>query len=64
MVNLFLIGRAVSNVFDHEIVLCQTSEDSASNESGGGRLVLSGLNQQSEIGLLSLFEHYDSCIVR
>lgn len=63
MVNLFLVGRAVSNVFDHEIVLCQASEEASCKDSGGGRLVLSGLNKQSDIGFLSLFEHYDSCTV-
>uniref|UniRef100_T1JB05 chitinase n=1 Tax=Strigamia maritima TaxID=126957 RepID=T1JB05_STRMM len=54
MVNLFLIGRAHSNVFDGIIKL----------DSGGDELsVLHGVTSQSDIGFLSLFEHYNSCKV-
>ena len=54
MVNLLLTGRAVSNVFDGEKLL--------QNEDGDGDdLKLHGLDKQSEIGFLTLFEHYE-CI--
>jgi hypothetical protein len=49
MVNLLIHGRAVSNVFNDSIFL----DD----------LELRGPNKRSEIGLLSLFEHYKSCEV-
>lgn len=46
LINLLLIGRAISNTFDHEIEL-------------DGK-VLKGIPKRCDIGLLSLFEHYDS----
>ena len=49
LLNLFTIGKAISNAFDNEYVL--------------GDKVLKGLSAQADIGLLSLFEHYDSCRV-
>jgi len=49
LLNLLTMGRAISNAFDHEYVL--------------GDKVLKGLTAQADIGLLSLFEHYDSCRV-
>ena len=45
-----LSGKATSNTFDNEKVLDETT-------------VLKGVNQRSDIGLLSLFEHYDSILV-
>ncbi|XP_064401661.1 probable ubiquitin carboxyl-terminal hydrolase MINDY-4 isoform X2 [Halichondria panicea] len=54
LVNLLLTGVAVSNVFDGEVDM---------GSKGKEKLVLRGLNKQSEIGLLSLFEHYQSCMV-
>ena len=52
--NLYLTGRAVSNVFNDTMEL----------DSGGGQLtVLKGIHQRSDIGLMSLFEHYKSCQV-
>ncbi|KAK3739574.1 hypothetical protein QZH41_018315 [Actinostola sp. cb2023] len=54
MVNLITTGRATSNAFDYTIEL----------DSGGPNVVLlKGLERQSEVGLLSLFEHYGSCQV-
>ncbi|XP_066302795.1 probable ubiquitin carboxyl-terminal hydrolase MINDY-4 [Branchiostoma lanceolatum] len=54
MVNLFLTGKAVSNVFNDTVEL----------DSGGGEnMILRGVGSRSEIGLLSLFEHYRSCQV-
>lgn len=49
MVNLLIHGRAVSNVFNDSIFI-----DS---------LELRGPNKRNDIGLLSLFEHYNSCEV-
>jgi len=46
LINLLAIGRAISNTFDNEIEL-------------DGK-VLKGIPEQCDIGLLSLFEHYDS----
>ena len=45
-----LTGKATSNTFDNEKVLDEAT-------------VLKGVNQRSDIGLLSLFEHYDSILV-
>ncbi|PIK40008.1 hypothetical protein BSL78_23155 [Apostichopus japonicus] len=54
MVNLILTGRAVSNVFNDIMEL----------DSGTGpKCILKGLNKRSDVGLLSLFEHYGSCKV-
>ena len=55
MVNLLLTGRAVSNVFNDTITL----------EAGPGEkpTILKGVQGRSEIGLMSLFEHYKSCQV-
>lgn len=49
-----LCGRAVSNVFDNEIEL----------DSGNGNMtLLKGIKDQCQVGLLSLFEHYNICKV-
>uniref|UniRef100_A0A8C5QWL5 Ubiquitin carboxyl-terminal hydrolase MINDY n=1 Tax=Leptobrachium leishanense TaxID=445787 RepID=A0A8C5QWL5_9ANUR len=54
LVNLILGGRAVSNVFNDVMEL----------DSGNGNVtVLKGIAQRSEIGFLSLFEHYSVCQV-
>ncbi|NXP25685.1 MINY4 hydrolase, partial [Scytalopus superciliaris] len=54
LVNLLLTGRAVSNVFNNVIEL----------DSGNGNItILKGITSRSDIGLLSLFEHYDVCQV-
>ncbi|XP_032858752.2 probable ubiquitin carboxyl-terminal hydrolase MINDY-4 isoform X2 [Tyto alba] len=54
LVNLLLTGKAVSNVFNNEIEL----------DSGNGNItILKGITSRSDIGLLSLFEHYDVCQV-
>ncbi|XP_065102789.1 probable ubiquitin carboxyl-terminal hydrolase MINDY-4 isoform X1 [Paramisgurnus dabryanus] len=54
LVNLLLCGRAVSNVFDDEMKL----------DSGNGNLtLLKGIKARCNIGLLSLFEHYNICKV-
>ena len=54
MVNLLLTGRAVSNVFNDTVEL----------DSGEGAVtVLKGIQSRSNVGLLSLFEHYKSCQV-
>jgi len=46
LINLLLFGKCISNAFDNEVQL----DDK----------VLKGITSQSEIGLLSLFEHYGS----
>ncbi|XP_067649830.1 probable ubiquitin carboxyl-terminal hydrolase MINDY-4 [Haliotis asinina] len=54
MVNLLLTGRAVANVFNDVMEL----------DSGNGQVtVLKGIHARSDIGFLSLFEHYKSCKV-
>lgn len=54
MVNLVLTGRAVSNTFDNSMEV---------DTGGAEKNIFRGLEKQSEIGLLSLFEHYKSCEV-
>ena len=56
MVNLYLTGKANSNVFNDKIEL-----DSG---TGSDVTILKGVSGRSNIGLLSLFEHYKSCQVR
>lgn len=56
MVNLYLTGKANSNVFNDKIEL-----DSG---TGSDVTILKGVTGRSNIGLLSLFEHYKSCQVR
>nr|XP_020452401.1 probable ubiquitin carboxyl-terminal hydrolase FAM188B isoform X2 [Monopterus albus] len=52
LVNLLLCGRAVSNVFDNDMEL----------DSGNGIMtLLKGIKSQCDVGLLSLFEHYNIC---
>ncbi|XP_060638631.2 probable ubiquitin carboxyl-terminal hydrolase MINDY-4 [Anolis sagrei] len=54
LVNLLLTGMAVSNVFNDVMEL----------DSGNGNImVLKGIGGRSDVGLLSLFEHYDVCQV-
>ncbi|KAM4705193.1 putative ubiquitin carboxyl-terminal hydrolase MINDY-4 [Rhinophrynus dorsalis] len=54
LVNLILCGRAVSNVFNDVMEL----------DSGNGNItLLKGIAHRSEIGFLSLFEHYSVCQV-
>ncbi|XP_043833027.1 probable ubiquitin carboxyl-terminal hydrolase MINDY-4 isoform X2 [Dromiciops gliroides] len=54
LVNLLLTGKAVSNVFNDLVEL----------DSGNGNItLLKGVTSRSDIGLLSLFEHYDVCQV-
>lgn len=55
MVNLYLTGKANSNVFNDKIEL-----DSG---TGSDVTILKGVTGRSNIGLLSLFEHYKSCQV-
>ncbi|EDQ88493.1 uncharacterized protein MONBRDRAFT_32796 [Monosiga brevicollis MX1] len=50
MVNLLVTGRATSNVHDGEVRL-------------DDQLVLKGIDDPADFGLLSLFEHFDSCRV-
>lgn len=48
-------GRAVPNVFDNDIEL----------DSGKGNVtLLKGIKSSCDVGLLSLFEHYNICKVR
>ncbi|XP_073921345.1 probable ubiquitin carboxyl-terminal hydrolase MINDY-4 isoform X3 [Castor canadensis] len=52
LVNLLLTGRAVSNVFNDIVEL----------DSGDGNItLLRGIAARSDIGFLSLFEHYNVC---
>ncbi|XP_067824395.1 probable ubiquitin carboxyl-terminal hydrolase MINDY-4 [Heptranchias perlo] len=54
LVNLLLTGKAVSNVFNDVVEL----------DSGNGNItILKGISGRSDIGLLSLFEHYSICKV-
>ncbi|XP_069585344.1 probable ubiquitin carboxyl-terminal hydrolase MINDY-4 isoform X1 [Ranitomeya imitator] len=54
LVNLILSGRAASNVFNDVMEL----------DSGDGNMtVLKGISCRSDIGFLSLFEHYNVCQV-
>ena len=54
MVNLYLSGKAVSNVFNDVVEL----------DSGNGQImILKGIVSRCDVGLLSLFEHYKSCQV-
>ena len=55
MVNLLLGGRAVSNVFNDTVTL--------EGAPGEKSTVLQGVSKRSDVGLLSLFEHYKSCQV-
>ena len=48
MVNLLVVGRATSNAFNNTVKLDETT-------------ILKGIYTQSDVGLLSLFEHYKSC---
>ncbi|XP_077965721.1 putative ubiquitin carboxyl-terminal hydrolase MINDY-4 [Styela clava] len=50
MVNLLTLGFAISNTFNDTVQL-------------DGGLILKGAKARSNIGLLSLFEHYGSCTV-
>ncbi|CAJ1060644.1 probable ubiquitin carboxyl-terminal hydrolase MINDY-4 [Xyrichtys novacula] len=54
LVNLLIYGRAVSNVFDNDMQL----------DSGNGNItLLKGIKGHCDVGLLSLFEHYNICKV-
>ncbi|XP_074524208.1 putative ubiquitin carboxyl-terminal hydrolase MINDY-4 [Halichoeres trimaculatus] len=54
LVNLLLCGRAVSNVFDNDMEL----------DSGNSNItLLKGIKGRCNVGLLSLFEHYNICKV-
>uniref|UniRef100_A0A5F9CMK1 Ubiquitin carboxyl-terminal hydrolase MINDY n=1 Tax=Oryctolagus cuniculus TaxID=9986 RepID=A0A5F9CMK1_RABIT len=54
LVNLLLTGKAVSNVFNDVVEL----------DSGqGSTTLLRGIAERSDIGFLSLFEHYNVCQV-
>ncbi|KAK2505786.1 hypothetical protein MC885_020915 [Smutsia gigantea] len=54
LVNLLLTGKAVSNVFNDVVEL----------DSGNGNItLLQGISARSDIGFLSLFEHYNVCQV-
>ncbi|XP_039668112.1 probable ubiquitin carboxyl-terminal hydrolase MINDY-4 isoform X2 [Perca fluviatilis] len=54
LVNLLLCGRAVSNVFDNDMEL----------DSGNSNMtLLKGVKDHCDVGLLSLFEHYNICKV-
>uniref|UniRef100_A0ACB8FX65 Ubiquitin carboxyl-terminal hydrolase MINDY-4 n=1 Tax=Sphaerodactylus townsendi TaxID=933632 RepID=A0ACB8FX65_9SAUR len=54
LVNLLLTGKAVSNVFNDVVEL---------DSGNGNTTALKGISGRSDIGLLSLFEHYDVCQV-
>lgn len=55
MINLLLTGKATSNAFNDSITL----DDGGT----GDKSILKGVFEQSEIGLLSLFEHYNCFLV-
>lgn len=54
LVNLLLCGRAVSNVFDDDMEL---------DSGNGNTTLLKGIKGHCDVGLLSLFEHYNICKV-
>lgn len=54
LVNLLLCGRAFSNVFDDDLEL---------DSGNGSATLLKGIKGQCDVGLLSLFEHYNICKV-
>lgn len=54
MVNLIVTGKASSNTFDNIMEI---------DTGGAKKNVFKGIEKQSDIGLLSLFEHYKSCEV-
>lgn len=54
MVNLIVTGKATSNTFDNIMEI---------DTGGAKKNVFKGIEKQSDIGLLSLFEHYKSCEV-
>ena len=54
LVNLYITGHAVSNVFNDVVEL---------DSGGSNTTVLKGTKGRSDIGFLSLFEHYKSCQV-
>ncbi|KAK4294748.1 hypothetical protein Pmani_032645 [Petrolisthes manimaculis] len=51
IVNLFLVGRAATNTFDGERTI--------GSDHSADTMVLKGITTRAEIGMLSLFEHYD-----
>ena len=55
MVNLLLTGKAVTNTFDGTKSFPGVDEEHA--------MILRGVHERSEIGLLTLFEHYQSVSV-
>ncbi|CAH3185740.1 unnamed protein product, partial [Porites lobata] len=71
LVNLLITGKAVSNTFDNIMEVDTGGSKKAIffimvNVFKGFRLsfnVFKGIDKQSEIGFLSLFEHYKSCEV-
>ncbi|KAM9761743.1 putative ubiquitin carboxyl-terminal hydrolase MINDY-4 isoform 2-T2 [Menidia menidia] len=54
LVNLLLCGKATSNVFDNDMEL---------DSGDGNTTLLKGIKGHSDVGLLSLFEHYNICKV-
>jgi hypothetical protein len=64
LVNLIIIGKAVSNVFDNDITLGDDGPVSRLARNPSPVIKLKGIHARSDIGLLSLFEHYKSCQVR
>jgi hypothetical protein len=56
-VNLFLTGKATSNVFDNVKEI--GSGTGSGSGSGTGSVVLKGISEQSDIGFLTLYEHFN-----
>ncbi|KAL4635371.1 protein FAM188B isoform X2 [Arapaima gigas] len=54
VVNLLLVGQALSNVFNDDFEL---------SSGDGSKTVLKGIKERGDVGFLSLFEHYDICKV-
>ncbi|KAM7431677.1 putative ubiquitin carboxyl-terminal hydrolase MINDY-4 [Porites harrisoni] len=54
LVNLLITGKAVSNTFDNIMEV---------DTGGSKKNVFKGIDKQSDVGFLSLFEHYKSCEV-
>lgn len=67
MVNLLALGRAASNTFDGNLALLakggvQRFNEDTFNDSIDST-ILKGILERSEVGLLTLYEHYKSCKV-
>ena len=72
LVNLLLLGRANSNVFDGQRVIGEEEDNAKTAGKGskeddaddGNRVVLTGVWERGRVGFLTLFEAYKHVQVR